>query len=198
MLPPGASTGSVDLLPNPASSKPYGVTKLSKDDGKESDQVYSFDGKTNVVEVAPTTFNHSLGAHFTLSLWMKHEPSGQEAQKKHGRKEQILCNADGESMWLVTYIFTWLLARSLTHSLTQSLTHSLAHARNHSLTQSLTHSLARSLTHARNHSLTQSLTQSLTHSRNHSLTHVITHSLTYLLKPLYYCSDDESKLVFFI
>jgi len=98
--PSGASTGSVDLLPNAAAVKPHGATKLSKDDGKESDQIYSFDGKTNVVEVPSSTFNHTLGSHFTLSLWMKHEPSGQEAKKKHGKKEQILCNADGESTCL--------------------------------------------------------------------------------------------------
>lgn len=98
----GASTGSVDLLPNAVASKPHGVSKLSKDDGKESDQIYSFDGKTNVVEVPTTTFNHTLSTHFTISLWMKHSPSGQEAQKKHGKKEQILCNSDSESTYLLT------------------------------------------------------------------------------------------------
>ena len=120
LLPSGASTGSVDLLPNAAAVAPHGATKLSKDDGKESDQIYSFDGKTNVVEVPATTFNHSLGTHFTLSLWMKHEPSGQEGKKKHGKKEQILCNADGESTCLdLLNRFVPLLCLSLGSFLTE-------------------------------------------------------------------------------
>lgn len=91
----GASTGIVDLLPPPST---HDWTKpLPTDDGKEQDQIFSFDGKTTAIEVPASRFNHSLDSHFTIMTWMKHEPEA-STTGHHGPKEHILCNSDGEKM----------------------------------------------------------------------------------------------------
>lgn len=74
-----------------------GWTKnLPTDDGKESDQIFFFDGKTNAVEVPKASFNHTLHKHFTISTWMKHTFSEDTEAKKKAQKEHILCNSDGD------------------------------------------------------------------------------------------------------
>ena len=87
----GASAGSVDLLPNPAVSS--WTRSLPTDDGLESDQIFSFDGSTNAIEIPSTKFNHTLEEHFTISTWMKHEHDSDEGMPE---KQHILCNSDGE------------------------------------------------------------------------------------------------------
>ena len=87
----GASSGSVDLLPNPAVSS--WTRSLPTDDGHEADQIFSFDGSTNAIEIPSTKFNHTLEEHFTVSTWMKHE---QDSEEGLGEKQHILCNSDGE------------------------------------------------------------------------------------------------------
>jgi len=91
----GASEEIVDLLPNPQYSD---WTKgLPTDDGNEADQIFSFDGKTNAIEVPSAKFNHTMQGAFTISTWMKHEENAED-EDEHGTKEHILCNADGEKM----------------------------------------------------------------------------------------------------
>jgi hypothetical protein len=85
----GASEGSVDLLLGGNSEE-----KLPTDDGKEGDQIYSLDGQSNAIEVPVTKMEPSLGEHFTISTWMKHEEDAANA----GNKEHILCHSDGEKM----------------------------------------------------------------------------------------------------
>ncbi|CAG2212955.1 CLSTN1 [Mytilus edulis] len=93
----GASGESIDLLPSPGVGT--GWTKnLPTDDGKESDQIFYFDGKTNAVEVPKASFNHTLHKHFTISTWMKHTFSEDTEAKKKAQKEHILCNSDGDGM----------------------------------------------------------------------------------------------------
>lgn len=84
----GASSGSVDLLP----STHLGLwsEKVPNDDG--SDQIFSFDGHTNAVEVPSERLNHSLAEHFTISMWMRHEDNSRDLGQHY--KEHILCNAD--------------------------------------------------------------------------------------------------------
>ena len=91
----GASAGSVDLLPNPSASASW-TQDLPTDDGKESDQIFSFNGQTNAIEIPPTRLDPALGEHFTVAMWMKHEQDPEDDDKK-GRKENILCHSDGES-----------------------------------------------------------------------------------------------------
>ena len=68
---PGASSGSVDLLPPPTVSQWTGP--LPTDDGQEQDQIFGFDGLTNAIEIPGTKLNHTLDQHFTISTWMRHE-----------------------------------------------------------------------------------------------------------------------------
>ena len=84
----------MDLLPPRSVS---GETEhLSTDDGREQDEVFGFDGRTNAIEVPSEKLNHTLDQHFTISTWMRHEQNVEDDTKK-GIKEHILCNADGES-----------------------------------------------------------------------------------------------------
>ena len=46
---PGASDEIHDLLPNPVFDS--WTKNLPSDDGKESDQIFAFDGQTNAIEV---------------------------------------------------------------------------------------------------------------------------------------------------
>lgn len=91
----GANDRSVDLLPSPSLTTSW-TQYLPTDDGKESDQVFYFDGESNAVEVPENRFNHTLRKHFTIMTWMKHEHA--ELKDKKYRKEHILCMSDGENM----------------------------------------------------------------------------------------------------
>ncbi|UYV68765.1 CLSTN2 [Cordylochernes scorpioides] len=92
----GASSASVDLLPSPGVGAEW-THQLPTDDGRESDQIYEFDGATNAVVIPEATLPHNLTNTFTLAFWMKHEPSDLNATAPH-RKEHILCNADDHKM----------------------------------------------------------------------------------------------------
>lgn len=87
---------------------------LPTDEGRESDQIYEFDGSTNAVVVPESTLNHNLSNKFAISFWMKHEPpaSTDELGEVHSNahttssssnskhiKEHILCNADDHSKY---------------------------------------------------------------------------------------------------
>ncbi|XP_054164903.1 calsyntenin-1-like isoform X2 [Oppia nitens] len=87
----GASAESVDLLPSPSTGAEW-TRDLPTDDGRESDQIYEFDGATNAVVIPEATLNHNLTNKFTVSFWMKHEPP-LDQNNKH-IKEHIICNAD--------------------------------------------------------------------------------------------------------
>ncbi|KAI2796804.1 Calsyntenin-2 [Blomia tropicalis] len=87
----GANTESVDLLPS-ASSGTEWIRDLPTDEGRESDQIYEFDGATNSVIVPEDVFDHNLTSKFSISFWMKHEPPLDQSNKHI--KEHIICNAD--------------------------------------------------------------------------------------------------------
>ncbi len=90
----GASAESVDLLPSPSTGAEW-TRELPTDDGRESDQIYEFDGATNAVVIPEATLNHNLTNKFTISFWMKHEPPLDQTNKHI--KEHIICNADDHS-----------------------------------------------------------------------------------------------------
>lgn len=90
----GANTESVDLLPS-ASSGTEWIRDLPTDEGRESDQIYEFDGATNSVIVPEDVFDHNLTSKFSISFWMKHEPPLDQSNKHI--KEHIICNADDHS-----------------------------------------------------------------------------------------------------
>ncbi|KAK7486162.1 hypothetical protein BaRGS_00022628 [Batillaria attramentaria] len=94
----GASGDSVDLLPSPWRAD--WTKNLPTDDGHMMDQIFSFDGQGNAVEVPAGHFDHELGDHFTISTWMKHDfPEGGPVTGHHSApKEHILCMSDGEGM----------------------------------------------------------------------------------------------------
>ena len=89
----GASTSSVDLLPNPTLDSSW-TKDLPTDDGHESDQIFAFDGKTTAIDVPSSTLQ--FGESFTLSTWMKHDHIEDIDFAKFGRKEHILCSSDGD------------------------------------------------------------------------------------------------------
>ncbi|XP_061162635.1 calsyntenin-1-like [Saccostrea echinata] len=91
----GANDHGVDLLPSPSLTSSW-TRFLPTDDGKESDQVFYFDGENNAVEVPENIFNHTLHKHFSIMMWMKHEHS--EIKGKKYPKEHILCMSDGDNM----------------------------------------------------------------------------------------------------
>lgn len=91
----GASGESVDLLPSPSSAD--WSHNIPTDDGHEMDQVFSFDGQSNALEVPESVFNHMLHKHFTISAWLRHgEPPKTSGSKTP--KEHILCMSDGDGM----------------------------------------------------------------------------------------------------
>ncbi|XP_067658784.1 calsyntenin-1-like [Haliotis asinina] len=92
----GASGESVDLLPSP--SLAAWTRNLPTDDGHESDQLFSFDGHSNAVEVPDVHFNHTIHEHFTISTWMKHEALESYSSQHRAPKEHVLCMSDGEHM----------------------------------------------------------------------------------------------------
>lgn len=95
VCPLGASAESVDLLPSPSTGAEW-TRDLPTDDGRESDQIYEFDGATNAVVIPEATLSHNLSSKFTISFWMKHEPPLDQTNKHI--KEHIICNADDHSM----------------------------------------------------------------------------------------------------
>ncbi|KAH9514163.1 Calsyntenin-1 [Bulinus truncatus] len=91
----GASGDSVDLLPSPSSAD--WAHNIPTDDGHEMDQVFSFDGQSNALEVPESVFNHMLHKQFTISAWLRHgEP--QQLNNSKLPKEHILCMSDGDGM----------------------------------------------------------------------------------------------------
>lgn len=90
----GANSESVDLLPSPTTGADW-IRDLPTDEGRESDQIYEFDGANNAVIVPETVFDHNLTSRFTISFWMKHEPPLDQSNKHI--KEHIICNADDHS-----------------------------------------------------------------------------------------------------
>lgn len=79
----------------------------------QGDEVYSFDGATTAIEVPASKVNHSLGDHFTLSLWMKHDSPSLTSDINEA-KEHIMCNADGDGMTLVLIITSIIIVSTLT------------------------------------------------------------------------------------
>lgn len=93
----GASGDSVDLLPSPWNAE--WTKNLPTDDGHMMDQIFSFDGQNNAVEVPAGHFDHHLGNRFTISTWMKHSfPEGGTVRPHDAPKEHVLCMSDGEGM----------------------------------------------------------------------------------------------------
>ncbi|XP_064460954.1 calsyntenin-1-like [Ornithodoros turicata] len=91
----GASSDSVDLLPSPGVGAEW-TQGLHTDEGRESDQVYEFDGATNAVVIPESTVSHNLTDSFTLAFWMRHKaPTGQNATHM---KEHVLCSSDDHRM----------------------------------------------------------------------------------------------------
>lgn len=82
---PGASTGTVELLPAPSNSANWTVG-LPTDNGHDSDQVFEFNG-TQAIKVPEGVVSTTLKEPFTISVWMRHGPGSRE-------KETILCNSD--------------------------------------------------------------------------------------------------------
>lgn len=90
----GASEESVELLP--ANHVPLSAGNAIKhDEGRESDQMYEFDGSSTAVAIPNDVLDHGLSSAFTISTWMKHKPMPH--QDKHV-KEHILCSADDHKM----------------------------------------------------------------------------------------------------
>ena len=90
----GAAGGGVDLLANGS-----GGSHQAGRSGASGDERYAFDGTSSAVAVPPAVLNHTLAAHFTVSVWMRHNNSlarDQHADKRHSPKEHIVCNADGD------------------------------------------------------------------------------------------------------
>lgn len=96
----GASGDSVDLLPSPSQAE--WTKNLPTDDGHIMDQIFSFDGHSNAVEVPSGHFDHQLGDHFTISMWMKHDfPEGGPVQVQHSApKEHVVCMSDGDGTYI--------------------------------------------------------------------------------------------------
>lgn len=81
----GAVAGTAELLPSPSGSLNWTVG-LPTDNGHDSDQVFEFNG-TQAVRVPEGVVSVNPKEPFTVSVWMRHGPSGR-------RKEAILCSSD--------------------------------------------------------------------------------------------------------
>ncbi|KAL1478216.1 hypothetical protein MTO96_016403 [Rhipicephalus appendiculatus] len=91
----GASSDSVDLLPSPGVGAEW-TQGLPTDEGRESDQIYEFDGATNAVVIPESTVSHNLTNVFTVGFWMRHRaPTSHNASHL---KEHVLCNSDDHRM----------------------------------------------------------------------------------------------------
>ncbi|XP_047103065.1 calsyntenin-1 [Schistocerca piceifrons] len=90
----GASMESIDLLPSPGIGSEW-TKSLPTDEGRESDQIFEFDGVSSAVTIPSDVMDHNLSPVFTIATWMKHKQNPD--QDKHV-KEHILCSADDHNM----------------------------------------------------------------------------------------------------
>lgn len=90
---PGANKKSVDLLPSPGLGSEWTKT-LPTDEGRESDEMFEFDGATTALAIPNDVLDHNLPSVFTISVWLKHKHI--LTLEKHS-KEHILCSADDHS-----------------------------------------------------------------------------------------------------
>jgi len=84
---------SIDLLPSPGIGSEW-TKSLPTDEGRESDQIFEFDGASSAVAIPPDVLDHNLASTFTIATWMKHKQHPD--QDKHV-KEHIVCSADDHS-----------------------------------------------------------------------------------------------------
>lgn len=89
----GASRDSVDLLPTPGPTTSW-TASLSRDEGREADEIFEFDGVDSAAIVPNDVLEHTLAQKFTIGVWVKHRP--RPRQDPHV-KEHILCAADDHS-----------------------------------------------------------------------------------------------------
>lgn len=92
----------MDLLPSPDSSG--WSHNIPTDDGHEMDQVFSFDGQNNALEVPESVFNHMLHEQFTISAWLRHGDYSATSQSK-APKEHIFCMSDGNGEYMPSGLF---------------------------------------------------------------------------------------------
>lgn len=93
----GASSDSVDLLPSPGVGTEW-TQGLPTDEGRESDQIYEFDGATNAVVIPESTVSHNLTNTFTVGFWMRHKEPPSTAHNASHLKEHVLCSSDDHRM----------------------------------------------------------------------------------------------------
>jgi hypothetical protein len=86
---------SVDLLPSPGIGSEW-TKSLPTDEGRESDQIFEFDGASSAVAIPSDVLDHNLSSTFTIATWMKHKQHPD--QDKHV-KEHIICSADDHSKY---------------------------------------------------------------------------------------------------
>lgn len=90
----GASKNSIDLLPSPGVGTEW-TKSLPTDEGRESDEIFEFDGANTAVAIPNDVLDHNLSSVFTVSAWLKHKHI--PTQEKHV-KEHVLCSADDHKM----------------------------------------------------------------------------------------------------
>ncbi|KOC61054.1 Calsyntenin-1 [Habropoda laboriosa] len=90
----GASRDSVDLLPTPGPTTSW-TASLSRDEGREADEIFEFDGVDSAAIVPSDVLEHTLAQKFTIGVWVKHRP--RPRQDPHV-KEHLLCAADDHKM----------------------------------------------------------------------------------------------------
>ncbi|KAL7303254.1 hypothetical protein TKK_0004453 [Trichogramma kaykai] len=90
----GAARDSIDLLPTPGPLTPW-TASLSRDEGRESDEIFEFDGANSAAIVPDDVLEHNLAQKFSIGVWVKHRP--RPRQDPHV-KEHILCAADDHKM----------------------------------------------------------------------------------------------------
>lgn len=90
----GASMESIDLLPSPGLGSEW-TKSLPTDEGRESDQIFEFDGVSTAVTIPPEVIHHGLPPTFTIATWMKHKDTPD--QDRHV-KEHVICSADNHNM----------------------------------------------------------------------------------------------------
>lgn len=98
---------SVDLLPSPGIGSEW-TKSLPTDEGRESDQIFEFDGTSSAVAIPSDVLDHSLASVFTIATWMKHKQHPD--QDKHV-KEHIICSADDHSKYHCYLSFASLFSK---------------------------------------------------------------------------------------
>ncbi|KAL1123236.1 hypothetical protein AAG570_002323 [Ranatra chinensis] len=68
---------------------------VSTDDGRESDQIFEFDGVSSAITVPSEVLDHGLAPVFTIATWLKHK---HHPDMDRHAKEHILCSADDHKM----------------------------------------------------------------------------------------------------